>query len=138
MTRSTRSSTARRRAAQWSPLISHGVARRTASPPKHSAAFGRVDILVNNAGTNHLAAIDEIPDEQWDRVLELNLTAAMALSRAVVPGMRERGLGPHRPRLVDHGLRVAGAAQPLLGDQVRAARTRPGERDRRRRGRASR
>ncbi|MGD9995665.1 MAG: SDR family NAD(P)-dependent oxidoreductase [Ilumatobacteraceae bacterium] len=56
-------------------------------------AFGRIDILVNNAGTNHLAAIDEIADEQWDRVLELNVTAAMALSRAVVPGMRERGWG---------------------------------------------
>jgi len=67
------------------------------------SAFGRIDILVNNAGTNHLAAIDEIADEQWDRVLELNLSAAMALSRAVVPGMRERGGG----RIV-HGSSIMG------------------------------
>ncbi|MGB8854969.1 MAG: SDR family NAD(P)-dependent oxidoreductase [Pirellulales bacterium] len=57
------------------------------------AALGRIDILVNNAGTNDPQAIDEITDETWDRIVELNLSSAMALSRAVVPGMKARRWG---------------------------------------------
>ena len=37
--------------------------------------MGRVDILVNNAGTNKPQPIDQIRDENWDRVLELNLSS---------------------------------------------------------------
>ncbi len=44
------------------------------------AEMGRVDILVNNAGSNVPQAIDEITDEAWDRIVELNLTSCMALS----------------------------------------------------------
>jgi NAD(P)-dependent dehydrogenase (short-subunit alcohol dehydrogenase family) len=57
------------------------------------AAMGRVDILVNNAGGNTPQAIDEISDEVWDRVVELNLTSCMALTRALVPQMKERRWG---------------------------------------------
>jgi gluconate 5-dehydrogenase len=57
------------------------------------ASLGRIDILVNNAGTNVPQAIDEITDETWDRIVELNLSSAMALSRAVTPGMKERRWG---------------------------------------------
>lgn len=53
----------------------------------------RVDILVNNAGTNIPAPIDQVRDEDWDRVLELNLTACMVLTRALVPQMKERRWG---------------------------------------------
>jgi NAD(P)-dependent dehydrogenase (short-subunit alcohol dehydrogenase family) len=55
--------------------------------------MGRVDILVNNAGTNRPQAIDEITDEVWDEVLELNLTSVMALTRALVPQMKARRWG---------------------------------------------
>jgi NAD(P)-dependent dehydrogenase (short-subunit alcohol dehydrogenase family) len=55
--------------------------------------FGRIDILVNNAGTNAPQAIDEITDETWDRVMEINLNSIMALTRAVVPQMKERKWG---------------------------------------------
>lgn len=55
--------------------------------------FGRIDILVNNAGTNIPQAIDQVRDEDWDRVLELNLNAVMALTRALVPGMKQRRWG---------------------------------------------
>ncbi len=55
--------------------------------------FGKVDILVNNAGSNIVAAIDAIKDADWDYILELNLSSAMALTRAVVPGMKERRWG---------------------------------------------
>ena len=57
------------------------------------ATMGKVDILINNAGTNAPQAIDEIDDETWDRVMELNLTSIMRLTRAFVPGMKERKLG---------------------------------------------
>jgi NAD(P)-dependent dehydrogenase (short-subunit alcohol dehydrogenase family) len=55
--------------------------------------FGRIDILINNAGSNKPQAIDEITDETWDMVLELNLSSIMALTRAVVPDMKKRRWG---------------------------------------------
>ena len=55
--------------------------------------MGRVDILINNAGMNQPQPIDEIQDEAWDRTLEVNLSSVMALTRAVVPGMKERKWG---------------------------------------------
>jgi len=56
-------------------------------------AMGKVDILVNNAGTNVPQSIDEVKDEDWDKVLELNFSSCMALSRALVPQMKERKWG---------------------------------------------
>jgi NAD(P)-dependent dehydrogenase (short-subunit alcohol dehydrogenase family) len=55
--------------------------------------MGRVDILVNNAGSNKPQAIDAILDEDWDRIVELNLNAVMALTRALVPQMKQRHWG---------------------------------------------
>lgn len=55
--------------------------------------FGKIDILVNNAGTNVPQAIDEVRDDDWDRVLQLNLTSCMALTRAMAPAMKERRWG---------------------------------------------
>jgi 3-hydroxybutyrate dehydrogenase len=57
------------------------------------AAFGKVDIVVNNAGIQHVAPIDEFPDEKWDAVLAINLSSAFHLVKAVVPGMKARGFG---------------------------------------------
>jgi NAD(P)-dependent dehydrogenase (short-subunit alcohol dehydrogenase family) len=56
-------------------------------------AFGKVDILVNNAGSNAPQTIDAVTDETWDNLVELNLTSVMALTRALVPGMKERRWG---------------------------------------------
>ncbi len=55
--------------------------------------MGRIDILINNAGTNVPQAIDEITDEDWDRVMEINLHSVMGLTRALVPQMKERRWG---------------------------------------------
>jgi NAD(P)-dependent dehydrogenase (short-subunit alcohol dehydrogenase family) len=55
--------------------------------------MGRVDILVNNAGTNRPQPIDKVTDEDWDSVLEINLSSVMALTRALVPQMKERRWG---------------------------------------------
>ena len=56
-------------------------------------AFGRVDILVNNAGSNNPQPLDQIQDADWDRIIELNLTSCMSLSRYIVPQMKERRWG---------------------------------------------
>jgi NAD(P)-dependent dehydrogenase (short-subunit alcohol dehydrogenase family) len=55
--------------------------------------MGRVDILINNAGTNKPQVIDQIRDEDWNAVLELNVTSVMALTRALVPQMKARRWG---------------------------------------------
>lgn len=55
--------------------------------------LGKVDILVNNAGSNQPQAIDEITDEAWDTIVELDLTSCMALTRYLVPGMKQRRWG---------------------------------------------
>jgi 2-deoxy-D-gluconate 3-dehydrogenase len=51
--------------------------------PAVEAAFGRIDILINNAGTIRRRRAAEHPDEDWDHVLEVNLTSVFRLSRAV-------------------------------------------------------
>ena len=55
--------------------------------------FGGVDILINNAGTGSEETIMEADDEKWAYYLDLHLMAAVRLSRAFVPSMRERGGG---------------------------------------------
>jgi NAD(P)-dependent dehydrogenase (short-subunit alcohol dehydrogenase family) len=57
------------------------------------ATLGKVDILVNNAGANLPQPIDQIRDDDWDRLLELNLTSCMILCRALAPGMKQRRWG---------------------------------------------
>ena len=54
---------------------------------------GRVDILVNNAGSNVPESIDQVRDQNWDRILELNLNSCMVLTRALSPQMKERRWG---------------------------------------------
>lgn len=55
--------------------------------------FGGVDILINNAGTGSEETIMEASDEKWQYYLDLHLMAAVRLSRALAPLMRERGGG---------------------------------------------
>jgi len=57
------------------------------------AEFGGVDILVNNAGVQHVAPVEAFPDERWDEIVALNLSAAFRACRAALPGMRRRGYG---------------------------------------------
>ena len=56
--------------------------------------LGGIDILVNNAGTlDHVAQLENQSQELWERDLRVNLTGAFNCSRAVWPGMKERGWG---------------------------------------------
>ena len=57
------------------------------------AAYGRLDILVNNAGITHRGTILETTDEDWARIMEVNVTAAMRCSRAAVRHMVTLGSG---------------------------------------------
>lgn len=58
-----------------------------------AAKLGKVDILVNNAGSNQPQPTDQVTDEAWDRIVELNLSSCMRLTRAVAPGMKARKWG---------------------------------------------
>ena len=55
--------------------------------------FGGVDVLVNNAGVQHVSPVEEFPDEEWERMLRIMLTAPFLLTKRLLPGMAERGWG---------------------------------------------
>jgi 2-dehydro-3-deoxy-D-gluconate 5-dehydrogenase len=57
------------------------------------AAMGRLDILVNNAGTIRRAPAAEHPDDDWDAVLDVNLSSVFRLCRAAGRHMIARGAG---------------------------------------------
>lgn len=55
--------------------------------------FGRIDILVNNVGSFAVKPIDKTSIEEFDDIIETNLTAAFHLSTLVLPAMRRRKWG---------------------------------------------
>ncbi len=57
------------------------------------AAMGQVDILVNNAGITRDNLLMKLKDDDWQAVIDVNLTAAFRLSRAAVRGMMRRRWG---------------------------------------------
>lgn len=57
------------------------------------AKWGPIDILVNNAGITQDAMFHKMAFEQWNQVIQVNLTSCFNMARAVIEGMRERGFG---------------------------------------------
>jgi 3-oxoacyl-[acyl-carrier protein] reductase len=55
--------------------------------------LGRVDVLVNNLGVAYHRSFEEVTDEQWEELWQLNLMSYVRAIRAVLPGMKERGAG---------------------------------------------
>jgi len=56
-------------------------------------AHGTVHVLVNNAGFQHVSPIEEFPEDQWDRMLALMLTAPFLLTRYCWPAMKRQKWG---------------------------------------------
>jgi acetoacetyl-CoA reductase len=57
------------------------------------AAIGPIEILVNNAGITRDSTMHRMSFEQWNAVIQTNLTSCFNMSRQVVEGMRSRGFG---------------------------------------------
>ena len=55
--------------------------------------FGKIDILVNNAGIFPTSSVEEMSEEDWDRVIGTNLVGAFLCAKAVVPKFLEQGSG---------------------------------------------
>lgn len=53
----------------------------------------RIDVLINNAGLQHVARLEEFPQDRWDLLIDVMLNGACRLSRAVLPTMRKNGYG---------------------------------------------
>src|SRR6266536_1713289 len=58
-----------------------------------TTSLGEVDCLVNNVGVAYQASFDELTDEQWDEMWQLNVMSFVRAIRAVLPTMRGRGSG---------------------------------------------
>jgi len=74
--------------------------------------LGSVDILVNNAGIQHVAPVESFPDDKWDAIIAINLSAAFHASKAAIPGMKRRGWG----RIIN-----VASADGLVGSAEKAA-----------------
>jgi len=55
--------------------------------------FGRLNVLVNNAGVVHVSTVEGIDEEEWDRLMMVNLKGPFLTSRAVLPEFRKCGGG---------------------------------------------
>lgn len=71
--------------------------------------FGKLDILVNNAGVQHVSPVAEMPEDKWDAILGVILSASFHSTKAAVPGMVDRGWG----RIVNTGSMHALVASPF-------------------------
>ena len=57
------------------------------------ANFGQLDILVNNAGYLIYTTFDSCSEEDWDRIVDINMKGTFLCAQAVIPHMKERGQG---------------------------------------------
>jgi 3-hydroxybutyrate dehydrogenase len=80
------------------------------------AEFGRVDILVNNAGIQHVSPIERFPDDRYDSIIALNLSAAFYTIKAAFGAMKEVGFG----RIVNVASAHALVASPFKSAYVAA------------------
>jgi 3-hydroxybutyrate dehydrogenase len=66
--------------------------------------FGRLDAVIPNAGFQHVAPVDEFPEDRWDAMVALLLTSPFLLARAAWPALRESGDGRFVAVASVHGL----------------------------------
>ncbi len=58
-----------------------------------SLGDGRIDVLINNAGLQYVSQLEDFPQEKWDLIIRVMLNGACMMTRTVLPGMRQRGVG---------------------------------------------
>src|SRR6266508_3246931 len=63
------------------------------APERLVSAVGPVDCLINNVGEAYQVAFDDLTDEQWDSMWQLNVMSYVRCIRAVLPGMKTAGRG---------------------------------------------
>lgn len=80
--------------------------------PAADAAMGQVDILINNAGITRDNLFLRMKDEEWEQVINVNLTASFRLMRAAVKGMMRRRNG----RIISIGSVVGTTGNPGQGN----------------------
>ena len=86
------------------------------------AATGKIDILVNNAGITRDNISMRMKDEEWDNVLQVNLTGTFRLTRAAMRGMMTAALRAGDQHHVDRGRHRQPGAGELRGRESRADR----------------
>jgi 3-hydroxybutyrate dehydrogenase len=74
-----------------------------------TAQLGAPGILINNAGIQHVAPVDEFPEEKWDAVLAIILSSAFHATKAALPGMKAQGWG----RVINTGSMHSLVASPF-------------------------
>jgi 3-hydroxybutyrate dehydrogenase len=78
--------------------------------------FGRLDAVVANAGFQHVAPVEEFPEDQWDKLVALLLTSPFLLAKYAWPALRESGDGRFVAIASAHAL----AASPFKAGYVAA------------------
>lgn len=73
-----------------------------------SATMGAPDIIINNAGIQHVAPIDEFPDDKWDAIISIILSSAFHVTKAALPAMKKKGWG----RIINTGSMHSIVASP--------------------------
>jgi NAD(P)-dependent dehydrogenase (short-subunit alcohol dehydrogenase family) len=74
-------------------------------------AFGGIDVLVNSAGVTSDNPVDEVTDEEWDRVHDVNVKGVVRCSKAAIPHIRESDHGRIITVASQRGLRGGGAPE---------------------------
>jgi NAD(P)-dependent dehydrogenase (short-subunit alcohol dehydrogenase family) len=54
--------------------------------------YSTIDILINNAGIGYMKPFEKISEEEWDKVMAVNLKGAFLSSQAVFPIMKEKNV----------------------------------------------
>ena len=75
-----------------------------------------VDVLINNAGLQHVAPLETFPPDKWNQLIAVMLQGACMMTRALLPGMRDRGFG----RIINIGSIHALVASPYKSAYVAA------------------
>jgi 3-hydroxybutyrate dehydrogenase len=75
-----------------------------------------VELLINDAGVQHVARLEEFPEERWDLLMDVMVKGPFLLSQAVLPGMRAAGFG----RIVNIGSIHSLVASPFKSAYVAA------------------